>query len=349
MSVSLVRDDQNKPQFFISQMQDITDRVLAYNNLHESEQRLELAIGGAELGTWDWNIKSGHVIFNKRWASMLGYTLDEIEPNVSTQKKLLHPDENDMIMKALSRHLRAETDIYETRHRLRHEAGHWIWVLDKGKVIERDEAGNAIRACGTHLDITERKEHERRIQEQAENLRIANEQLDRLAHIDALTGLYNRRAFTDRLNEKARRASRDGTSLAIMMIDIDNFKFYNDTFGHPEGDLFLQQFANLLKYYLRSNDIVARTGGEEFMIILPATSDMNAVIVSEKLCKIISDHPWTLRPMTASVGLSSGKMSRDITGDIEQLIKSADEALYYAKRHGKNQVAMPIRSRRWTE
>lgn len=338
LSVSLVRDQDGVPQFFISQIQDITERMQAYQDLRDSEKRLELALEGAQLGTWDWNIRTGSVVFNGRWAEMVGYQLDEIPADVSAWEKLVHPDDKDEIMRVLNQHLQGEAEIYESRHRLKHKSGRWIWVLDKGKVIERDSNGKPLRACGTHLDITERKEYERQLQEQAEKLRIANEQLDRLAHVDSLTGLYNRRAFTARLNEEARRSNRGAVPVSLLMLDIDDFKSYNDTFGHPEGDILLQQIADLIQNTVRGSDIAARTGGEEFSIILPETGKQEASRTATKICKTIEGYPWSLRRITVSTGISTAIVERDIPSEMAKLISTADRALYYAKRHGKNQV-----------
>ncbi len=93
LSVSLMRDEDGQPHFFIAQIQDITDRIMALREMRESEQRLELAIEGAELGTWDWNIRTGHVTFNDRWAQMLGYSLEEIDTHISSWGKRVHPDD----------------------------------------------------------------------------------------------------------------------------------------------------------------------------------------------------------------------------------------------------------------
>ena len=338
LSVSLIRDKNGDPDFFISQIQDISDRIQTLNDLRESEQRLELALAGAELGTWDWNIKTGQVTFNERWAEMLGYSLDELTADVSTWETLVHPQDLPEVRKVLSQHLRAESEIYETRHRMRHKDGHWIWVLDKGKVIERDSDGNPVRACGTHLDITKRKEFEQQIVEQAEQLRIANEQLDRLAHIDSLTNLYNRRAFTARLNEEARRANRSQMPLSLLMIDIDDFKSYNDTYGHPEGDILLQQIAAVIQCNTRSSDIAARIGGEEFAIILPETDKDNATLVADKMRRTIAAHPWDLHPITVSIGVTTRSIEDNMPTETSSLLSEADTALYYSKRHGKNQV-----------
>ncbi|GAB4291468.1 MAG: hypothetical protein Kow0096_05680 [Thiohalomonadaceae bacterium] len=150
------RDKQGKAVELIGSFVDISDRVAA-------EQRLEMALSGADLGLWDWHIPNDHVTFNARWAAMLGYRPDEIGPDISTWKRLIHPDDMTAIDEALQRHFRGETPLYETEHRLRHKDGHWVWVLDRGKVMERAEDGSPLRAVGTHLDITERKLAEERL------------------------------------------------------------------------------------------------------------------------------------------------------------------------------------------
>ena len=128
--------------------------------LRESEERYALALRGADLGTWDWNILTDAIVVNERWATMLGYAPDEIEPNIHTWKSLLHPDDRQRVLQALQDHLEARTSCYEAEHRLRHKTGKWVWILSKGQVISRDASGRAVRMCGTHLDITERKQAE---------------------------------------------------------------------------------------------------------------------------------------------------------------------------------------------
>lgn len=126
------------------------------DSLRQSEERLQLALEGADLGMWDWNVETGDVVFNQRWAEMLGYSMDEIEPHVRSWEKLLHPDDKLSVMNALTDHLEGKTSSYETVHRLRTKSGEWLWILDKGKITKRDELGRPLRAVGTHLDITER-------------------------------------------------------------------------------------------------------------------------------------------------------------------------------------------------
>ncbi|WP_449244144.1 PAS domain-containing hybrid sensor histidine kinase/response regulator [Desulfobacca acetoxidans] len=138
-------------------MEDITARKQAEAALQVARESLELALEGADLGTWDWNCQTGVVTFNERWAEMLGYRLEEIEPQVKSWEKLVHPEDLPVVMEVLNAHLEGKTPFYEVEHRLQHKSGSWVWILDRGKVIERDATGRPMRACGTHLDITERR------------------------------------------------------------------------------------------------------------------------------------------------------------------------------------------------
>jgi len=153
-------DKSNNPIRVSGMNTDLNERKKAEAALRESEERLSLAIAGADLGTWDWDIKTGKVVFNDRWAEMLGYSLSEIKPDISTWESHVHPDDMTQIQQVLNDHLNGKTALYETEHRLLTKSGGWIWVLDKGKVIERDPNGHPLRATGTHLDITEKKRAE---------------------------------------------------------------------------------------------------------------------------------------------------------------------------------------------
>ena len=138
----------------------------------ENAERLELALAGADLGLWDVNLRSGRQVFNERWLSMLGYRESEIEARQSGWEKLVHPDDLPSVRAAMEAHLRGETQVYEVEHRLRHKDGSWLWVLSRGKVVERDAAGSPVRMVGTHLDVTERKRLEQALRGQTERLLI---------------------------------------------------------------------------------------------------------------------------------------------------------------------------------
>ena len=120
---------------------DVTQRTQAQEMLRDSEERLALALKGADLGTWDWWPQNGRLIFDGRWAEMLGYGPGELEPHIRAWRELIHPDDAAMVRAELERHLNGLSDLYETVYRLAHKSGGWVWVLDKGKVTERDAEG----------------------------------------------------------------------------------------------------------------------------------------------------------------------------------------------------------------
>jgi len=160
ISLSMLTGPHGEVTGSMGVMTDITKRKKAERALREREERLNLAISGADLATWDWNIPTGHIDVNPRWHEMLGYVRDEVQPHLSTWESLIHPDDRPEIQAVLDAHLQGRTNSYESEYRLRHKSGRWVWVLDKGRVTERDETGRPLRACGTHLDITEWKEAE---------------------------------------------------------------------------------------------------------------------------------------------------------------------------------------------
>jgi PAS domain S-box-containing protein len=146
--------------------------------LSESRFRLDIALSGSDLGMWDWNILTGKIDRSEHWAEMLGYSLlKEIEPNVATWERLVHPEDLPAVQSALDSHLRGETSSYVSEYRMRHKDGHWVWIHDSGKVVERSADGAPIRAAGTFLDITERNKAEDEIVKSVERYRSTLDQM----------------------------------------------------------------------------------------------------------------------------------------------------------------------------
>ena len=140
------------------------ERERAEEALRKSEEQLSLALEGSGVGLWDWRVQTGETIFNERWAGILGYTLAELSPvSIKTWESLSHPDDLARSGELLQSHFSGKTPTYECEARMKHKDGHWVWVLDRGKVVEWDEASLPIRMTGTHLDITERVRHEEEI------------------------------------------------------------------------------------------------------------------------------------------------------------------------------------------
>ena len=158
---------------------------------------------------------------------------------------------------------------------------------------------------------------------------------------DGLTGLYNKGFFIDTLEAELEKALRYKRELSIFMLDIDNFKHYNDTNGHPEGDELLKELSLLIKKVVRSIDIPCRYGGEEFVVILPETTKKGAAIIAERLLKSISEHyfPYQESQPLGFISVSIGLASYPFDGtEMKPLVKKMDEALYRAKHEGKNRL-----------
>ncbi len=323
---------------------DVTQQKRVEQAMQQNEERLSLVLHGADLAMWDWDVSTGRVIFNERWAQMLGYRLVEISPHISSLESLVHPDDLQRLRVVLSAHLEGRTPFYETEYRLRHKSGSWVWILDRGKVISRDAGGKPLRACGTQLDLTDRKRYEEQIAEQRRKLEEANarleeanEKLEALAGTDELTGLINRRGFEEHLSRELDRAARRKTPLSLLLLDVDRFKSYNDDFGHLAGDEVLHRLALLLRSQARGSDIVARFGGEEFAVILPDTPGEGALVLAERFRETIEAAPWPGRGVTASFGISTWNPALS-PRDGRALLNDADRALYRSKANGRNRV-----------
>jgi len=170
--------------------------------------------------------------------------------------------------------------------------------------------------------------------------RRAQTALEQLASLDGLTGIANRRCFDETIRLAWKLRSRDSQCMSLLILDVDHFKTYNDTYGHPAGDRCLQQIASALEQLLlRPNDIVARYGGEEFGVILPGTDAEGAVVVATRILGRVAElaipHSGEQDGLvTISIGISTSQTRTDMS--LEGLISSADKALYKAKERGRN-------------
>lgn len=159
-------------------VRDVTEREKRRKRLERIKARLELAVEGANLGVWDWNMQTDEVQFNEKWAEMIGHTLAEIEPHLDAWETRVHTDDIDEVEAALQSHTEEETPYYDTEHRMRTAEGDWKWIRDIGKIVERNGLGEPIRAVGIHLDITEQKQREQELDRQTERLEEVTTQLE---------------------------------------------------------------------------------------------------------------------------------------------------------------------------
>jgi diguanylate cyclase (GGDEF)-like protein len=186
------------------------------------------------------------------------------------------------------------------------------------------------------------RELEAKIHERTHELAEANARLAQLAVTDGLTGLYNHRHFHERIALEVERSQRSGLPLSLLMLDVDHFKQFNDTYGHPAGDEVLRQLARVLADTRRANDVVARYGGEEFAVILVDTAKFTAAKVAERVRERTYGHDFSdAAPRSPKISVSVGVATYPDDGsDAEALVRSADTALYTAKRAGRNRVVL---------
>jgi len=176
------------------------------------------------------------------------------------------------------------------------------------------------------------------IEAQGRELREMNDLLRDQAMRDSLTGLRNVRAFNERLGEEIERSRRRQEPLSLLLVDVDKFKQFNDSFGHPEGDEVLRRVAKLMEEEARLCDFVARYGGEEFVILLPAIGETEACLIAERMRAAIESGPWPLRTVTVSIGVATASQPNShIEG--AALLTQADCALYSSKAAGRNRVS----------
>lgn len=224
---------------------------------------------------------------------------------------------------------------HEADYRALTASGEYVWIRDVVHVIQ--ENGETKALVGFMFDISERKKME-------EELEAANRKLEALSYQDGLTGVANRRLYDQTLEREWNRALRSGTPLSLIVIDIDNFKDYNDHCGHLQGDNCLIQVAGALSdIACRSSDFFARYGGEEFALLLPDTGREAARDIAErcrrKVLELAIAHPASTASnlVTISAGVSS--ITPQEGDDASQLFAMADRMLYQAKRNGRNRIA----------
>lgn len=296
--------------------------------LQTTNTQLQNVIKGSELGYWDWNLKTGWHEVNQRWLDILGLDEKDIKHNQSDWESRILEEDQKRIMPIINKAIE-DNKTYTVEFRMRHKDGHHVWIEGSGSLIEKYNNGDALRACGTHKDISKRKEEEFKLIK-------AKEELKKLSITDKLTTLYNRHKLDEVLQDEQNRSNRYKTNFGVLIFDIDYFKKVNDTFGHNVGDQVLIKFANILKVNSRQTDIVGRWGGEEFIIIVPLVDKDSILKFANNLKDKIENNVFdVVGKITASIGVSIYKNNEST----KEIISRADEALYFSKNNGRNKIS----------
>ena len=301
---------------------DVTARHNAEVQRARSEERLSLALEGSGLALFDWDIVADRIYHSAQASAMRDDLPADQTASSGELRSYVHPDDLAAMEAAARAALTGAVPEYQAEFRIRRRSRDWLWVRARGRVVEREASGRALRLAGTYTDINAHK--------------MAEDRLRRRAEFDTLTELPNRASFIERLQQAMRRATAS-ESMALLFLDIDHFKTINDTLGHETGDRVLKVFASRMRDCVRQSDMVARLAGDEFTIILEGLHDAtDAKALASKLVETLRA-PLALEgkllEVTASIGVAFWN-----TGDTDdaQLLRRADAALYEAKRRGRN-------------
>ena len=319
-TMSVVRDNVGAPVFIISVVEDVSERKRAEEALRLSEQILRATFSQAGVGILISAPDLRILQVNDKYCDMLGYSRDEMLG--MTVKGINSPDDMAEVIVNRERLMRGELDHASRERLLVRKDGTRIWVAHWTSLV-RDQQGTAQHFVTVAQDIRERKE--------------AEEQLKQLAHYDVLTNLPNRVLFYERLKSELAEALRLDSPMAVLFIDVDRFKYVNDTLGHAAGDKLLQQVGDRLSHAVRARDTVGRLGGDEFAVVAAQLKEAgDARRVAQKIIAAFNE-PLDVDGMelfvTASVGVTL--CPADST-DPDVLIRNADAAMYRAKELGRN-------------
>ncbi|HZA41819.1 MAG TPA: diguanylate cyclase [Actinomycetota bacterium] len=334
LTVSLLRDGDDRPDYAIGMLENITEKKRLEEELRQAEARYRVMVervpavvyvaGIGPLAPWTY--------VSPQIESMLGFTPEEWLADAGRWLERVHPDDRDA---ALGHGGFIATDTganLSTCYRMIAADGRTVWVRDEATLV-RDENGAPAYFAGVLVDLSHQKAME--------------EELERRALHDPLTGLANRNLLHDRTDHALKRLARHGRA-ALVFIDLDDFKLVNDTLGHSAGDELLVGVGKKLAELTRAGDTAARLGGDEFAVLLEDLDNPSeAVIVADRLCQSLSRCSaieGLCSPVTASIGVAIS----DQSGCAEELLRNADLAMYEAKRSGKARVVVfdPASARR---
>lgn len=317
---NLVRVDGNVVAT-ISFGNDVTDRRRAIDALQTSEERLRMAIGAARMYTWDWDIASDRLVRSGD-QEVHGVKMRNSIGSYHSFIETIHPDDRESFEKDVEKALQI-CALSRFEYRIVRPEGGVHWLQTQGQAY-RDSNGRATRMVGVTQDITERKRAENQVQQ--------------MAFFDSLTGLPNRNRFYERIHQ-AIHNSGEGKSVALLLLDLNQFREINDTLGHHQGDVVLKEVARRLREVIVEPDVVARLGGDEFAILLPNLDDPIDLNAAVQRIQVTLHSPIMIASLPIAVEAGIGvALYPDHGADPDTLIQRADVAMYASKATGAGHV-----------
>lgn len=321
------RDDDDSPMLAGFAV-DVTEKVEVEHSLRQSEDKFRRVVEGLSEGVLLVDLNTMKVVqANGTALKMSG--AEVVHMHGVNFFDLLSVDRA-----VLEAEVSSIADVGQTRLGRRQMFCRNGSLLDVDVSLSFVASGQSRMMSVVMRDMTEQRMYEDQLFEYQSGLEEANSKLRALAVTDALTGVSNRAAFDERVSEEHDRAVRHGHALSVVMIDVDHFKMFNDTFGHPAGDEVLRQVAETLKATARVGDFVARYGGEEFAMILPDTDYSGSMVLAERCRRAIASRAWPNRAISVSVGVAT----ITVGSSPKSIVKRADVALYRSKSQGRNRV-----------
>ncbi len=301
--------------------------------LNDAEQRWLFAVEGARNGIWDWGVATGEVFVSDRWKEILGYQPYELDNDYSVWESRLHRDDKEHVLNTLQNYINNQNDEYESVHRLRHKDGRYIWVLDRGKIVEWDVAGRPLRLIGTITDVSG----------DVKNQRISVDKINNTG----LTDLINRELLGNELYDLQVFSRKTGQFSALLMINLDNFKLINDALGRQLGDRLLMQIAARLSGGFSATCLVARLGADEFVILAKSLgseidqANKRALALASEVRQLIG-RGFTIAEQNLSISARIGIVVFDGIESLEPqiLLARADSALEQSKESSTNGCAI---------
>jgi len=347
LSASLIKNDAGIPTAFMATVRDVTERRWVDEQIRESEARYRIVADN----TFDWEFwqaPSDRFIYTSPSCKRItGWDAIEFIKNPSLMIDIIHPEDRQQFVNHTNK-LKENKTAGEIEFRIIRTDRKELWISQICQPVF-DGDGKYIGIRGSNRDITERKNVENDLQLANDKLRLQLSEIEELQIIlreqalrDPLTGLYNRRYMEEGLRMELSRAGREDYQVTIALLDMDNLKNFNDTFGHAIGDKALILLSEKLVELTRTDDIICRYGGDEFLIILHKTNLQDGFKRVEQWRKTMEDIRIPHEQAELQITFTAGIATYPLHGKtLEEIIKAADDALYEAKKKGRNIVMAP--------